>query len=94
MLKISAAISGAAVLAAAFAMVTSMTPVDPAAASLGYGKADRLDVRSYGAACSERGWPYYEPNCIRSASAGNETRPVRVVSTDRLAGELRLATAR
>src|SRR6202158_720338 len=54
-------------------------------------KGDRLDIRSYGPGCSERGWPYYEASCIRG-SANTQAKPVRVVTTDRLPIEIRFAT--
>jgi hypothetical protein len=90
MIKILAAMAGATLLAGAIVLLPGMT-VDPAAASLAYGKSDRLDVGSYGSACSDRGWPYYEPNCIRGvANAG--ASPVRVVTTDHLPADMRFAS--
>lgn len=48
-------------------------------------KVEQLDVRSYGAACSERGWPYFETGCLRDAnSPTQEARKVRMVGTDRV----------
>jgi hypothetical protein len=92
MIKILAAMAGATLLAGAIVLLPGMT-VDPAAASLAYGKSDRLDVGSYGSACSDRGWPYYEPNCIRRvANAG--ANPVRVVTTDHLPTEMHFASWR
>jgi len=93
MLKIFAAIATATFLAASFALLTGMTPSDPAAGEIGYGKVDSLDAR-FDAACSQRDWPYYEPGCVHSASGDVETRPVRVVAIDRVSSELRLAATR
>ena len=47
-------------------------------------KGDRIDLKSYGSACSERGWPYFETTCLRDArSPLRQARSVRIVSTDR-----------
>ena len=90
MLKILAAIATGTFVAAALALFTGMTPTNSAAAETGYGKADSLEAR-FSAACSESAWPYYAPGCIHSASGDIVTRPIRVVSTDRVNSELRLA---
>jgi hypothetical protein len=92
MIKILAAMAGATLLAGAIVLLPGMT-IDPAAASLAYGKSDRLDVGSYGSACSDRGWPYYEPNCIRGIAKA-AANPVRVVTTDRLPTDMRFASWR
>ncbi len=48
-------------------------------------KGDRIDLKSYGSACSERGWPYFETTCLRDArSPLRQARSVRIVSTDRV----------
>jgi hypothetical protein len=92
MIKIFAAMAGGTLLAGAIVLLPGMT-VDPAAAALAYGKSDRLDVGSYGSACSDRGWPYYEPNCIHHAASA-ESKPVRVVTTDRLPTDTRFVSWR
>jgi hypothetical protein len=47
-------------------------------------KADRIDFRPVGTACSEKAWPYFEPNCLRDRNnAMGAARPVRVIPTDR-----------
>jgi hypothetical protein len=93
MIKILAAIAGGALLAGAIVLLPGMTTIDPAATALAYGKSDRLDIGSYGSACSDRGWPYYEPSCIRRA-ASTEAKPVRVVTNDRLPADTRFAAWR
>lgn len=82
MTKILAATLAAALLAG----IAVMLPGFDAVEAHGMGsKGDRLDMRNYGPACSERGWPYYEAGCLRDASVPNrEARTVRIVSTDRL----------
>jgi hypothetical protein len=83
MFKILAGISGAALLAGAVVVIPGMTP--KVEAHMLPAKGDRLDLKTYGAACSERGWPYYETSCLRDAgSLTRQARPVRIVSTDRL----------
>jgi hypothetical protein len=48
-------------------------------------KADRIDFRPVGAACSQNAWPYFETNCLRDRNnAMGTARAVRVISTDRL----------
>ena len=48
-------------------------------------KADRIDFRPVGTACSQNAWPYFETNCLRDTSqAAGQARPVRLVTTDRL----------
>jgi hypothetical protein len=58
-------------------------------------KGDRLDIRSYGPGCSDRGWPYYEASCIRNANAANRAaKPVRIIPIDRLPPGIELAPSR
>jgi endonuclease YncB( thermonuclease family) len=58
-------------------------------------KGDRLDVRSYGPGCSDRGWPYYEASCIRNTNAANrDAKPVRIIAIDHLPPGFELATSR
>jgi hypothetical protein len=90
MIKILAAIGGAALLAGIMVLLTGMRPIDPATSQLAYGRADRMDVRSSG--CGERGWPYYEGTCPRTTSS--EIKRVGIVTTDRLPSDLRNATSR
>jgi hypothetical protein len=101
MIKILAAIGGAAVLAGSIVLLSGMTPIDPTVSAQAYGKiasspvsakGDRLDIRSYGPGCTERGWPYYEATCLRT-SENTEVKRVRVVTTDKLSGDIRFATS-
>ena len=93
MIKILAAIGGAALLAGTMVLLSGMRPIDPATSQLAYGKADRLDIRSYGPGCSERGWPYYEATCLRATDNG-EVKRVRVITTDRLPSDISMAASR
>ena len=93
MTKIVAAASGAWFLAGSVILLPGMTPVlllpavVPMTPATSTGpvnapaKTDRPDTRGYGPACSERGWPYYEPNCIHNPNG--EAKPMRIVLTDR-----------
>jgi hypothetical protein len=95
MTKIVAAASGAWFLGGTVILLPGMTPVLPIpavvpitpATSTGDvpanapAKTDRPDSRGYGPACSERGWPYYEPNCNHNPNG--EAKPMRIVLTDR-----------
>jgi hypothetical protein len=49
-------------------------------------KADRLDLRPTGQACTQQAWPYYEATCLRDRNQPQgQARTVRVVTTDRIA---------
>ena len=85
MYKIFAAIAAAAILAGLAVLVPGVTVKVEASTPQAAVKGDRLDLKSYGTACSERGWPYFETSCLRNISSpSREARQVRVVSTDRL----------
>lgn len=79
---------GAAVLVASFVAGLAVTApgVTPQVEAHTYAiKGDRLEARTYGPACSERGWPYFETSCLRDAnSPTREARAVRMVGTDRV----------
>jgi len=48
-------------------------------------KADRIDFRPIGTACSEHAWPYFEPGCLRDRNqAMGESRAVRMIPLDKL----------
>jgi hypothetical protein len=85
MLKIFAAVFGAALLAGAVVLVPGLTP--KVEAHMLSTKGDRLDLKTYGTACSQRGWPYYETSCLRDAtSPTRQARTVRMVTIDRVPG--------
>jgi len=85
---------------APMAPISAMAPMAPIAATgavttNSLAKGDRLDIRSYGPGCSDRGWPYYEATCIRNANAANrDAKPVRIIALDRLPPGIELATSR
>jgi hypothetical protein len=84
MIKLIAAVCGAAVLAGVLMLMTGMSSTVEAKK---YAiKGDRLDVHTYGTACSNRGWPYFDTACLRDPhSSLRQARAIRNVSTDRLA---------
>jgi hypothetical protein len=81
---------GAAVFIAAFVAglaVTAPGLSSPVEAQKYAAKGDRLEIqtRTYGTACSERGWPYFESGCLRDLMRPTrEARTVRMVGTDRV----------
>jgi hypothetical protein len=82
MIKLIAAVCAAAFLASFAVGVPGLTSQVEAHM---YGiKGDRLELKTYGTACSDRGWPYFETSCLRNTVTPNrEARTVRVVGTDR-----------
>lgn len=85
MYKIFAAIAAAAILATVAVMVPGMTVKVEASTPKAASKGDRLDYKAYGTACSQRGWPYFETDCLRNlGSPTRQAKSVRVVTTDRL----------
>lgn len=86
MYKIFAAIAVAALLAgvAVVAPGLSLTKVEASTPKAG-AKGDRLDYRPTGIACSQRGWPYFETDCLRSTTTpSRQVKAVRLVTTDRV----------
>ena len=85
MIKLVAAISAAALLAGLTVTVVSGLSSNVEAHMLPT-KGDRLDLKTYGAACSTRAWPHFETTCLRdTTSPTREARVIRFVTTDRLA---------
>ena len=47
-------------------------------------KGDRLDLRPLGSTCSQRGWPYYEGECLRDRlKPGGQPDGVRRIGANR-----------
>jgi hypothetical protein len=55
-------------------------------------KTARPDTRGSGPACSERGWSYYQSNCIHNPNG--EAKPMRIVLTDRGLDGMEFASSR
>jgi len=79
---------GAAVLVGSFlAGLAATTPgAAPQVETHTYAiKGERLELRNFGPACSEHGWPYFETSCLRDTNSPTfEARAVRMVGTDRV----------
>jgi len=85
MLKAIYAVAAAAIVATAFVATLSISDQVEARGSVPGAKADRADIRPLGAKCSQNAWPYFEAACLRDTrNPFGETRPARIVSTDRL----------
>lgn len=82
--KALSAVAIAAFIAAAVTVLPGFAPRVEASVPVALAKADRLDVKSVGRACSEQAWPNFEASCLRNAATKViNIREVRVVSTDR-----------
>jgi len=80
---------GAAVVVASFAAGLAVTSpgATPQVETHTYAiRGERLEpVRTFGTACSERGWPYFETSCLNTTnSPTQQARAVRLVGTDRV----------
>jgi hypothetical protein len=92
MIKFTTAASGTAVTTAVLgitlaAIFASSAPPAKAAPLTGIvvdqplAKADRLPVRTKGAACSSRSWPYYDQDCqFDLRNPANDARTIRVIA--------------
>jgi hypothetical protein len=93
MIKLAAAVLVASFLAGLAVTAPGVTPrveahtvaAQTVAARTDAIKGEPMEVRNYGAACSERGWPYFETSCLHDInSPTHEARTVRMVGTDRV----------
>jgi hypothetical protein len=79
------AVSAAAAIAAAFVLLTSLSPQVQAHGPVFGVKGDRADARPIGAKCSQREWPYFEAACLRDPRHPfGQARQVRVIPLDRM----------
>lgn len=82
MWKTASAIAAAALLAAAISLLPGFNP-EVAASVPAAAKSDRAGAP---ADCAHHGWPYYDTACLHDgARKAGRPRPVRIVTTDRLA---------
>jgi hypothetical protein len=80
-------IFAATLAAGTAAFVPKLTTEGKAPAAQTNLKGDRLQARSFGAACSQREWPLYESACVRDLShPSGLARNVRLVLPDNRRG--------
>jgi hypothetical protein len=86
--KVIPAVAAAALGAAATLALPGFSPDADASTPPRVVKSDRLDFRPTGQDCSPQAWPYYETHCLRDRTRfARQARPVRVISTDRIAAQ-------
>jgi hypothetical protein len=80
-------VAGAAIVATLMASLTATVPMVNSAPSADAGiasagaKGDRTPLRTQGTACSDLGWPHYEPRCIFDRSKpADEVQTIRIIS--------------
>jgi hypothetical protein len=84
MIKALSAVIVAALVAAALAVFPGFAPQVEASVPHALAKADRLDIHSVGAGCSQKAWPNFEASCLRVAGTKNSTiKEARLVTADR-----------
>jgi hypothetical protein len=79
------AVAAAAAIAAAFVLLTSLSPQVQAHGPVYGVKSDRVDARPIGAKCSQHEWPYFEAACLHDPRQPfGQARQVRIIPLDRL----------
>jgi hypothetical protein len=81
--KTVGAMAAAALFAGLAVLFASVAPEARAETQLkgSFSKSDRLPVLEMGAACSSRGWPYYEQSCqFDLRKPAYEARTVRIIA--------------
>jgi hypothetical protein len=73
----------ATAIAAFIAVLPGFAPKVEASTPQALAKADRLDVRPVGRACSQQAWPNFEASCLRAAVTKTSIREARLVTADR-----------
>ena len=76
------AVAIAAFIAAAVTLLPGFAPRVEASVPVALAKADRLDIKTVGRACSEQAWPNFEASCLRAGGKAN-VREARLVTADR-----------
>jgi hypothetical protein len=83
MIKTLSAVTIAAFIAAALTVLPGFAPQVEASVPVALAKADRLDIRTVGASCSQQAWPNFEASCLRVAGTKTMIREARLVTADR-----------
>jgi hypothetical protein len=83
MIKALSAVTIAAFIAAALTVLPGFAPKVEASVPQALAKADRLDIHSVGAGCSQKAWPNFEASCLHVAGSKTMIREARLVTADR-----------
>lgn len=83
MIKALSAITVAAFVAAALAVLPGFAPQVEAGVPQALAKGDRLDIHPVGRDCSQQAWPNFEAACLRAASTRGAVRDVRLITAGR-----------
>jgi hypothetical protein len=83
MIKALSAVTIAAFVAAALAVLPGFAPQVEASVPRALAKGDRLDIHSVGTNCSEKAWPNFEASCLRVAGTKTTIKEARLVTADR-----------
>ena len=83
MIKALTAVSIAAFVAAALAVLPGFAPEVEASVPHALAKGDRLDIRPIGNDCAQQNWPNFDASCLRVAGAKSQIRQARLVTADR-----------
>jgi hypothetical protein len=83
MIKALSAVAIAAFIAAALTVLPGFAPKVEASVPQALAKADRLDIHTVGAGCSQQAWPNFEASCLRTAGSKTMIRQARLVTADR-----------
>jgi hypothetical protein len=83
MIKTLSAVAIAAFVAAALTVLPGFAPKVEASVPPALAKADRLDIHTVGAGCSQQSWPNFEASCLHVAGSKTMIRQARLVTADR-----------
>jgi hypothetical protein len=83
MIKALSAVTIAAFVAAALAILPGFAPQVEASVPAPLAKGDRLDIHQVGRNCSQQAWPNFEASCLRAAGSKILVRQARLVTADR-----------
>jgi hypothetical protein len=83
MFKTLSAVAIAAFVAAALTVLPGFAPKVEASVPQALAKADRLDIHTVGAGCSQKAWPNFEASCLRVAGSKTMIQQARLVTADR-----------
>jgi hypothetical protein len=83
MIKALSAVTIAAFVAAALAILPGFAPQVEASVPAPLAKGDRLDIHQVGRNCSQQAWPNFEASCLRTAGSKILIQQARLVTADR-----------